>query len=170
VDIRIQSELDQERVEALVSFSFPDEHAGRAVWKLRPGKPIDDLCLVASDYRNIVGSLRFWEITVAGRPQLLLGPLAILPEVQGRGFGRALVSDGLRRAEQMRRWSFVILSGDPEYYKRFGFAEAETGRFIWPGPLAPNKLLTRPLKRKQEDTHLPGPMALMPNLNRQSEI
>ena len=170
MDIRIQNEADKERVETLVSLSFSDQHPGRAVWKLRPGLPVPEFCLVASDYRNIVGSLRFWEITVAGCPQLLLGPLAILPEVQGRGFGRALVSDGLRRAEQMRQWSFVILSGDPEYYKRFGFAEAEKGRFIWPGPLAPNKLQTRPLKRKQEDTHLPGPMALMPNLNRQSEI
>jgi len=169
VDIRIQGELDQERVDALVSLSFPDQHAGRAVWKLRPGKPVAELCLVASDYRNIVGSLRFWEITVAGCQQLLLGPLAVLPELQGRGFGRALVSDGLRRAEQMRRWSFVILSGEPEYYKRFGFVEAEIGRFIWPGPLAPNKLLSRPLKRKQEDVNLPGPMALMPNLDRQSE-
>ncbi len=166
MDIRVQSELDQERVETLVSLSFPDEHAGRAVWKLRPGKPICDLCLVASDYRNIVGSLRFWEITVAGRSQLLLGPLAILPEVQGRGFGRALVSDGLRRAEQMRQWSFVFLSGEPAYYKRFGFEEAETGRFIWPGPISPNKLLTRSLNRKQEDFHMPGPMALMPTLDR----
>ena len=108
MDIRVQSDADKERVETLVSLSFSEQHPGRAVWKLRPGAPVAQLCLVASDYRNIVGSLRFWEILVAGRPQLLLGPLAVLPELQGRGFGRALVSDGLRRAEQMRRWSFVL--------------------------------------------------------------
>ena len=91
MDIRIQKKDDMGRVETLVSLSFSDKHPGRAVWKLRPGEPVSDLCLVASDYRNIVGSLRFWEINVAGRPQLLLGPLAVLPELQGRGFGRALV-------------------------------------------------------------------------------
>ena len=79
MDIRIQKEADKERVETLVSLSFSDQHPSRAVWKLRPGEPVSDLCLVASDYRNIVGSLRFWEINVAGRPQLLLGPLAVLP-------------------------------------------------------------------------------------------
>ena len=166
MDIRIQKEADKERVETLVSLSFSDQHPGRAVWKLRPGEPVSDLCLVASDYRNIVGSLRFWEINVAGRPQLLLGPLAVLPELQGRGFGRALVSDGLRRAEQMRRWSIVLVSGDAQYYQRFGFEETEVGKYIWPGPLAPNSLLIRPLKRKQAEATLPGPMAIMPHLEK----
>lgn len=169
MDIRIQTQLDEARVDTLVSLSFHAHHQGRAVWKLRPGKPIAELCLVASDYRAIVGSLRFWEIIVAGKPQLLLGPLAVLPEVQGRGFGRALVSDGLRRAEQMRKWSFVILSGDAKYYERFGFQEAPEGRFIWPGPLAPNKLLIRPLKRKQTEDDLPGPLAILPSLEKQGD-
>ena len=166
MDIRIQNEADKERVETLVSLSFSDQHPGRAVWKLRPGLPVPELCLVASDYRNIVGSLRFWEVSVAERPQLLLGPLAVLPELQGRGFGRALVSDGLRRAEQMRRWSFVLLSGDAKYYQRFGFEETEAGKYIWPGPLTPNSLLIRPLKRKQADAALPGPMAILPHLEK----
>ena len=169
MDIRIQSDLDNARVDTLVSLAFPDQHKDRAVWKLRPGPPVADLCLVASDYRNLVGSLRFWEILVAGQPQLLLGPLAVQPDMQGKGFGRALVSDGLRRAEQMRRWSFVILSGDPEYYQRFGFTEAEDKRFLWPGPLAPNKLLFRPLKYKKNTIDLPGPMALLPALYRPGE-
>ena len=169
MDIRVQSDADKERVETLVSLSFSEQHPGRAVWKLRPGAPVAELCLVASDYRNIVGSLRFWEILVAGRPQLLLGPLAVLPELQGRGFGRALVSDGLRRAEQMRRWSFVLLSGDTQYYQRFGFTEAEEGKFIWPGKLAPNRLLIRPLKRKQPEENLPGPMALLPIVEKAAE-
>ncbi|MEK9728407.1 MAG: hypothetical protein VW417_00530, partial [Alphaproteobacteria bacterium] len=61
------------------------------------------------------------------------------------------------------------LSGDTQYYQRFGFTEAEEGKFIWPGKLAPNKLLIRPLKRKQPEENLPGPMALLPIVEKAAE-
>ncbi len=164
MDIRVQSSADDQRVDVLVKAAFGPDHDMRAVWRLRVGKAVAALCLVASDYRQIVGSLRFWEILVAGQPQLLLGPLAVLPEVQGKGFGRALVSDGLRRAEQMRRWRHVFLSGDLDYYDRFGFVKTEAGRFIWPGPLVPNELLIRQLKWQRQDDLPPGPLALLPQM------
>ena len=165
-EIAQQTVADSQIVDALMDEAFGRNRHARSVWNLRPGAPIAEMCFVLRDNGIAVGSLRFWEINVAGRPQLLLGPLAVLPELQGRGFGRALVSDGLRRAEQMRRWSFVLLSGDAQYYQRFGFEEAEAGKYIWPGPLAPNSLLIRPLKRKQEEVTLPGPMAIMPHLEK----
>jgi predicted N-acetyltransferase YhbS len=66
----------------------------------------------------------------------------------------------------MRRWSIVLVSGVEQYYQRFGFEETEVGKYIWPGPLAPNSLLIRPLKRKQAEATLPGPMAIMPHLEK----
>ena len=87
---------------------------------MRPGQPVSSLCLVASFNHKICASLRFWEVLVCGRCQLLLGPLAVQPELWGKGFGRALVIDGLRRAQQHNKWDFVMVSGDPDYYPRFG--------------------------------------------------
>jgi len=169
VDIRVQCDDDSARVEKLVELAFGGHHYDRAVWRLRPGAPVAGLCLVASDYRRIVGSLRFWEIQVAGQPQLLLGPLAVLPELQGRGFGRGLVSDGLRRAEQTRKWNYVFLSGDPDYYRRFGFYQPADGQFLWPGPLAPNRLLIRPLKKRNLQILPPGPAAILARLHQPAE-
>lgn len=49
-----------------------------------------------------------------------LGPLAVLPAMQGRGIGGALVRHGLARL-RTRGAAGVVLVGDPGYYGRFGF-------------------------------------------------
>ena len=118
--------------------------------------------MVASQNNKVCGSLRFWEIMVCGRCQLLLGPLAIQPDLRGKGFGRALVIDGLRRAQQHDKWDFVLVSGDPDYYPRFGFIHAEDGQFIWPGVLLPNVLQIRSLHKVGLDNLPVGPMAVLP--------
>jgi len=162
VDIRLQANIDNQDVARLMKAAFGSERSGRAVWHLRPTKPIGGLCLVASQNNKVCGSLRFWEVMVCGRCQLLLGPLAVQPDLRGKGFGRALVIDGLRRAQQHNRWDFVLVSGDPEYYLRFGFAQAEDGQFIWPGTLLPNVLQIRPLNKVGLDNLTVGPMAVLP--------
>ncbi len=50
---------------------------------------------------------------------LALAPLAVLPERQGQGVGRALMEEGLRRVSAP-----VLVLGDPAYYGRFGFEPA----------------------------------------------
>lgn len=53
---------------------------------------------------------------------LTLSPLAVAPELQGRGIGSALVRAGLRAAEG-RAEPLVVLEGSPRYYPRFGFRD-----------------------------------------------
>ena len=115
------------------------------------------------------GSLRFWEVLVCGRPQLLLGPLAVQPDLHGQGFGRALVIDGLRRAQQQNRWDFVLVSGDPDYYPKFSFAPTADGQFIWPGDIAPNVLQIRALNKTGLDDLPDGPIAVLPITGRMIE-
>ena len=112
MDIRLQAYADNQDVAGLMKAAFGGERSNRAVWHLRPGQPVSSLCLVASFNHKICASLRFWEVLVCGRCQLLLGPLAVQPELRGKGFGRALVIDGLRRAQQHNKWDFVMVSGD----------------------------------------------------------
>ena len=58
-------------------------------------------------------------------PLLCLSPLAVHPEASGRGLARALVEEVLARAEATRDEPYVVLEGDPELYRRFGFRAAE---------------------------------------------
>lgn len=51
----------------------------------------------------------------------LLGPVGVLPIMQGRGIGSALIRDALRRMRDAGALG-VVLVGDPGYYTRFGFA------------------------------------------------
>ena len=52
------------------------------------------------------------------------GPLGVLPEVQRRGAGSALVHATLAAADALG-FALVVLLGDPGYYRRFEFVPAE---------------------------------------------
>ena len=49
-----------------------------------------------------------------------LGPVAVLPGMQGRGVGAALIREGLARLRALGAAGCVVM-GDPAYYRRFGF-------------------------------------------------
>lgn len=67
-------------------------------------------------------------------PGVGLAPLAVVPGMQKRGIGAALVHRSLERARAAGA-SAVVLVGEPRYYARFGFRPArELGlRCKWPG-------------------------------------
>jgi predicted N-acetyltransferase YhbS len=162
VDIRLQADADNQDVASLMTATFGAGRSNRAVWHLRRDEPVKSLSLVALRNSKICGSLRFWEVMVCGHHQLLLGPLAVQFELHGKGFGHALVVDGLRRAQQHSQWDFVLVSGDPEYYLKFGFTHTIDSQFILPGNFLPNVLQIRAL-HKDGLAHLPdGPMAVLP--------
>ena len=96
--ISLQKAGDEAVIDGLMDEAFGPSRHRRAVWQLRPGAPVASVCLVAREGDEIVGSLRFWEVDLAGETILLLGPLAVLPVLHGKGCGKALVHEGLRRA------------------------------------------------------------------------
>ena len=70
---------------------------------------------------RMVASIRNWPILINERwPAVLLGPLAIAPELRGLGYGKALMWHAMAQA-RMQGHSRIILVGDPEYYNQFGF-------------------------------------------------
>ena len=52
---------------------------------------------------------------------LSLAPVGVLPAVQGKGVGTAVVKHVLEAAENR----MVTVLGDPRYYERFGFQSSE---------------------------------------------
>lgn len=129
-------------IERVTDLAFgPGRHA-RPSYRLRDGlPPVADLGLVALMNDELVGTLRFWPVTIEGGPRtLLLGPLAIHPDHQNQGIGRALMAAGLGKALE-QGWEAVLLVGDEPYYKRFGFSAAVAQGLVMPELDNPKRLL-----------------------------
>jgi predicted N-acetyltransferase YhbS len=62
------------------------------------------------------------------------------PAEKGKGYGRALVEEGLVRARR-EGFGLVLLVGDMPYYARFGFQAVPPGQIALPGPADPARLL-----------------------------
>ena len=82
--------------------------------------------LVAEVKGRVVGHIAFSPVLLSdGTPEWYgLGPVAVLPEYQRRGIGGALIEGGLSRLKAMNARGCCLV-GHPEYYKRFGFKNAE---------------------------------------------
>ena len=51
---------------------------------------------------------------------LTFGPISVLPQYQNKGIGGELIKHTVKLAKEMG-YKAIIIYGDPEYYKRFGF-------------------------------------------------
>ena len=137
--IKQQTQADSQVIEALMIEAFGPNRYNRSVWALRSGEPLAALCLVGYDDDQAVGSLRFWEVMLNNEIILLLGPLAVQPHVRGKGFGQQLVQEGMRLA-RLGPWRLVLVSGEPDYYPKFGFVPAVRYGLDWPGFVEPERL------------------------------
>ena len=146
--IRAERGGDEAEIEALVDAGFGPGRYAKTAYRLREGvNPVAELSFVAEDSSShaLLGSVRFWPIAVSGRPSLLLGPLAVKPELRGQGIGIQLMQTGLTAARRIGQET-VILVGDEPYYARVGFARLKRGQVRFPGPVDQNRVLGLALK------------------------
>lgn len=135
-------------VERLYDDVFGPARFHKASYLFREGvAPVRELSWIALAGDRLVGAIRYWPILVgeSGHPALLLGPLAIAQDRAGRGIGRALMFKTLDLAAQLGH-DLVLLVGDVDYYKRFGFVPATPHGFVMPGESRPDRLQVAPLK------------------------
>ena len=80
------------------------------------------ISLVAEVEGRVVGHIAFSPLTLSDgtRSWYGLGPVSVLPALQGHGIGSALVREGLSRLGALRA-AGCCLVGHPDYYGRFGF-------------------------------------------------
>ncbi len=113
------------------------------------------LSLVALQGQTIVGQVTFSpaQHDDGSGPWFALGPVAVWPQHQGQGIGGALIRAGL---EDLRTRGALgcILTGNPAYYERFGFAPAgahapanEPAEYFMIKPLAASSIAATPISR-----------------------
>ncbi|HEX6978434.1 MAG TPA: N-acetyltransferase [Alphaproteobacteria bacterium] len=139
---------DGPAIEALLDRAFgPDRHQKKS-YRYRVGIPaVPDLRLVARHTGDgrLIGTVRCWPVLIDDKPALLLGPLAVEPDLRGRGVGVGLMWEVL----DMAAWAghrVVVLVGDYAYYRRFGFTHAAPFGISMPDE-DPARLLVLPLGR-----------------------
>ncbi len=135
------SEADPQTVEALLDAAFGTDRHLRTAYRLRAGmSAIPALSFAAFERATLIGSLQSWPVALDSRPMVLVGPVAVAPDFQRGGTGRALMQALL--AADLR--DPLVMIGDPEYYGRFfGFSSVATGQWIVPGPVERRRLLAR---------------------------
>jgi predicted N-acetyltransferase YhbS len=140
--IRAETDGDAETLSQLSAEAFGPGRFARSAYRVREGiPPVAALCLVGWREDRLIGGIRFTAISIGEEKNAtLLGPLVVDPAEKGKGFGRALVEEGLKRAKG-EGFSLVLLVGDMPYYGRFGFVPLKPGRITLPGPVDPARLL-----------------------------
>lgn len=135
-------------IERLLDAAFGADRHRRTAYRIRAGMvAIPDLSLVAfDDDGGLIGSLQSWPIALhdadGATPLILVGPVAVRPDLQRGGLGRCLMQTMLARDAAAAEP--LVLIGDPDYYSRFfGFTADATGGWEAPGPVERHRLLAR---------------------------
>ncbi len=144
------SEIEPALIEELLDRAFELDRRKRTAYRIREGMEwLPGLSFAAIDNEGyLVGTIQTWPIALTdpnGRPHpmLLVGPVAVLPEHQGRGYGKALMLAMLAAIDTRAPLPLVMI-GDEEYYGRFfQFRAAPTQGWRVPGPVDPKRLLVR---------------------------
>lgn len=144
--IRSQRPEDAQSVSALHARAFGPGRFARSAYRVREEASVDlELSLTAWNGAELIGVIHFTRIEIGGRDgAILLGPLAVVPQLHGQGWGLKLIREGMARA-QVAGFQLVLLVGDLPYYTKAGFNIAPKGQILLPGPVDPMRLLVAEL-------------------------
>jgi predicted N-acetyltransferase YhbS len=133
--IRPERAADGPAIETLLDQAFGPGRMDRVSYRYRDGMPpVAGLSHVAVSPRGyVLGTIRYWPVAIGPRscPALLLGPLAVTGAAQGRGLGAALARYTLSVATAAGH-KRVLLVGDLDYYRQFGFAPVASAGITMP--------------------------------------
>jgi predicted N-acetyltransferase YhbS len=118
LEIREERPDDREASLAVERAAFDTDVEATVVVAVRD--EAGSFAVVAEEDERVVGHAQVSRAWIGREAVLALGPVAVVPERQGRGTGSALIRAGLEAARE-RGEAAVIVLGDPSYYPRFGF-------------------------------------------------
>lgn len=147
-DILPLDSQDESTIDALLDMAFGAERRARTAYVIRQGMHwLPELSYaVLDDESALAGTLQSWPIALhepggGTVPLVMVGPVAVRPDHQKSGFGRAMMDAVVRDARALGSAPLMMI-GDPEYYGRFwGFSADGTQAWDAPGPFERRRLL-----------------------------
>ncbi len=139
--VRPATMADQAVVADVVTRAFGDDGpiVARLVGALRDSGHVRAELVLESE-GSVVGHVmlsRSWiDARAALVDVLVLSPLSVAPEAQGRGLGTTLLAAAVEAARDLGAPA-LFLEGDPGYYSSRGFAPATPRGFARPSPRIP---------------------------------
>lgn len=140
-EVRVQRPAELAEVMALADHAFPPEEGiGALIADLQADAAFSGQSYVAVAGGRVVGHTMLTRAWVDAEDRVLtialLSPLAVHPDWQRRGVGRAVVGYAVARAAENGAPG-VVLEGDPAYYSRLGFEPAEPWGLLRPSVRIP---------------------------------
>lgn len=134
--IRLEEERDYRKVEELTREAFWNvyrpgcsEHFILHRYRERPDF-VKELDYVLEDKGQIVAHIMYSRSEIicddgAIVPTMTFGPISVLPQMQGKGYGSRLIRYTMAEARSLGCGALVI-TGNPDYYRRFGFVSGHS--------------------------------------------
>ena len=124
MEIRKESPADVAAIYQVHAAAFPTEAEAKLVNALRTAGRLT-ISLVAMEKDQLLGHVALSPVRVnmAATNGLGLAPIAVHPEHQQRGIGTELMHAAIAAAKD-RTVGFIVVLGDPVFYRRFGFLPA----------------------------------------------
>jgi putative acetyltransferase len=128
VDVIIRPERpdDIEAISTITEMAFRTcpygEHTEQFIIEALRRAGALSVSLVAELDTQVAGHIAFSpvEISDGSSGWYALGPVSVVPELQGQGIGQALVNAGLDELHSLEAAGCVLV-GEPGFYRRFGF-------------------------------------------------
>jgi predicted N-acetyltransferase YhbS len=150
-NIRLAHDKDLKNIEKLLDEAFGPGRYARTAYRYREKHNlISEYSYIYQDNKQLLASISFSQIFINNKSEgLLLGPLAVKPGHVGKGYGVALVETTIKLIKKSKKYSFIVLVGDIDYYRRFNFKQIlQPVNLV--GPVNPDRVLILNLDKKMK--------------------
>jgi predicted N-acetyltransferase YhbS len=137
-------------IESLLDAAFGTDRHSRTAYQLRTGVAWIPALSFAAHGRDggLLGLVQCWPVMLAcddgaHHDLIMVGPVAVHPDAQGRGIGLALMDQTMAVAAENYPLTPMMMIGDYDYYRRWDFDAKSTQGWRLNGPFAPDRLLMR---------------------------
>lgn len=150
-NIRLAHDKDLKNIEKLLDEAFGPGRYARTAYRYREKHNlISEYSYIYQDNKQLLASISFSQIFINNKSEgLLLGPLAVKPGHVGKGYGVALVETTIKLIKKSKKYSFIVLVGDIDYYRRFNFKQISQPLNLV-GTVNPDRVLILNLDKKMK--------------------
>lgn len=150
-NIRLAHDKDLKNIEKLLDEAFGPGRYARTAYRYREKHNlISEYSYIYQGNKQLLASISFSQIFINNiNKGLLLGPLAVKPGHDGKGYGVALVETTIKLIKKSKKYNFIVLVGDIDYYRRFNFKQISQPLNLV-GPVNPNRVLILSLDKEMK--------------------